>query len=47
MPKGDFFPEKEDKRHFVYVLEFMLTLDKMHNTSPYCSHSSKTEDRAF
>ena len=34
MPKkGDIFPEKKDGRHFVYVLEYMLTLvslDKMH-----------------
>ena len=29
--KGDFSPEKRMKGIFVYVLEFMLTLDKMHN----------------
>ena len=30
-----FFPEKEDERRIVvYVLEFMLSFDKMQNTSP-------------
>ena len=34
MTKMCFFPEKEDVRNFAYVLEFMLTFDKMQNTSP-------------
>ena len=25
---------EDDERHYVYVLEFMLTLDKMQNISP-------------
>ena len=29
--KGDFSPNKRMKGMFVYVLEFMLTLAKMHN----------------
>ena len=32
--KSDFFPEKRMKEIFAYVLEFMLTFDKMQNTSP-------------
>ena len=28
-----FFPEKRMKETFAYVLEFMLTFDKMQNTS--------------
>ena len=49
MPKMCFilFFEKEDERHFVYVLEVMLTLDKMQNTSPLMCTSSKSEVRAF
>ena len=42
-----FFPEKRMKGIFVYVLEFMLTLDKMQNTSPLVCTSSKSEVRAF
>ena len=30
----DFFLKKRMKEIFVYVLEFMLTFDKMQNTSP-------------
>ena len=33
MPKWSFFPEKFDEMHFIYVLEFMLILDKMQNQS--------------
>ena len=33
IPKCDFFPEKEDEGNFAYVLEFMLTFDKMQNTT--------------
>ena len=29
-----FFPEKRMKEIFVYVLEFMLTFDKIQNTNP-------------
>ena len=32
--KCDFFPKKGMKEIFACVLEFMLTLDKMQNTSP-------------
>ena len=31
---ADFFPEKRMKGIFAYVLEFMLTFDKMQNTNP-------------
>ena len=35
MPKVRFFPEKKRmNENFAYVLEFMLTFDKMQNTSP-------------
>ena len=40
MPRCDFFPEKRMKGIFVYVLEVMLTLDKMQNTSPLTCTSS-------
>ena len=34
MPECDFFPEKRMKEMFAYVLEFMLSFDKMQNTNP-------------
>ena len=33
MQKRVIFPEKEDARHFVYVPEFMLTLDEIQTIS--------------
>ena len=33
MPKCDFFPVKRMKGIYDYVLDFMLTLDKMKNNS--------------
>ena len=35
MPKMCFFLKKRMKEIFAYVLEFMLTFDKMQNTSPF------------
>ena len=34
MPKCVFFLKKRMKESFAYVLEFMLTFDKMQNTNP-------------
>ena len=48
--KGDIFRKKRDRRHFVYVLEYMLTLvslDKMQNIGTLMSKNSKSEGRAF
>ena len=45
-----FFPEKRMQGIFVYVLEYILTLDsldKMQNISTLMRKSSKSEDRAF
>ena len=42
--KGD-FPLKRDERHFVCVLELMLTLDKMLNISTLMCKKSKSEQR--
>ena len=47
MQKGDFFPEKMMEGIFVYVLEFMSTLDKMQNISTLMCKSSKSEGRTF
>ena len=48
--KGDVFPEKKDRRHFVYVLEYMLGLvsfDKMQNINTLMCKSLKSEGRSF
>ena len=48
MQKKDCFPEKEDKKMFAYVLEFMLTLAKMQDNSTLfcapvdCNHHAMT-----
>ena len=42
MPKCDFFLKKEDQENFAYVLELMLTFDKMQY-----AQSLESEDRAF
>ena len=51
MQKGDMFPEKGWKAFFqVYVLDFMLTLDKMQNSSSLMGKGSnilKTVYRVF
>ena len=46
MSKCDFFLKRRMKEISAYVLEFMLTSVKMHD-STYCEKPSKTEARAF
>ena len=47
MPKKLFFPENGIKCIFAYVLENMLTLDKVQNISTFTCKSSKSDSRAF
>ena len=47
MPNGEFSPDERMEGTFVYVLEFMLTLDKMQNISTLMCKISKSEDGAF
>ena len=47
MTKMICFPEKRMQEIFAYVLEFMLTFDKMQNTNPLMNTKFKIEGQGI